>query len=329
MKAMLRHTYGSPDILEFVEIETPTPKAGEVLVRVQATSINAADWRMLRADPFLARFDTGLITPRNKILGTDVAGQVAAVGKGVGRFKVGDAVFGSLFELRGGAFAEYVAVPEHLLLHKPANLSFEEAAAVPMAGVTALWGLQSRGPLRPGRHVLINGASGGVGTFAVQLARALGAEVTAVVSPRNLEQARALGADHVLDYTTVDLNQSGARYDLILAVNGYQPIGTYQRALCPGGHYVMIGGSAGQMFQAMLLGPLLSRKGGSQLGLLQTRLSVDDLAVVKRHLEAGSVRPVIDRVFPFDAIPDALRYVEAGHARAKVVIAIGADSASR
>ncbi|HRE29431.1 MAG TPA: NAD(P)-dependent alcohol dehydrogenase, partial [Anaerolineales bacterium] len=188
---------------------------------------------------------------------------------------------------------------------------------------------QSRGPLGPGRHVLINGASGGVGTFAVQLARALGAEVTAVVSPRNLEQARALGADHVLDYTTVDLNQSGARYDLILAVNGYQPIGTYQRALCPGGHYVMIGGSAGQMFQAMLLGPLLSRKGGSQLGLLQTRLSVDDLAVVKRHLEAGSVRPVIDRVFPFDAIPDALRYVEAGHARAKVVIAIGADSASR
>lgn len=323
MKAMMRHTYGSPDVLKLVEIDVPTPKDDEVLVRVQATSINAADWRMLRADPFLARLDSGLITPRNKILGSDVAGYVEGVGQGANRFGVGDAVFGSLFELRGGAFAEYVAVPERLLLPKPANLSFEEAAAVPMAAVTALWGLQHRGPLGPGQHVLINGASGGVGTFAVQLAKALGAEITALVSARNLEQARALGADHVFDYTTTDLAQLGTRYDLILAVNGYQPIWSYQRALCPGGHYVMAGGSAGQMVQAMLLGPLLSRKGGSQLGILETRLNVDDLAVVSRHIEAGSVRPVIERTYRLEEIPAAMRYVEAGHARAKVVIAVG------
>lgn len=329
MKAMMRHTYGSPDVLKLVEIDVPTPKDDEVLVRVQATSINAADWRMLRADPFLARLDSGLITPRNKILGSDVAGHVEAVGPGASRFRVGDAVFGSLFELRGGAFAEYVAAPERLLLPKPANLSFEEAAAVPMAAVTALWGLQSHGPLGPGQHVLINGASGGVGTFAVQLARALGAEVTALVSPRNLEQARALGADCVFDYTTTDLEQTGSRYDLILAVNGYHPIWAYQRALCSGGHYVMAGGAAGQMFEAMLLGPLLSRRGGSQLGILATRLSVDDLAVVRRHIEAGSVRPVIDRTYRLDEIPAAMRYVEAGHARAKVVIAVGDNATGR
>ncbi len=328
MKAMLRHTYGSPDVLELVEIDRPTPKDDEVLVKVEATSINAADWRMLRADPFLARLDSGLITPRNKILGSDVAGRVEAVGKAAHRFKVGDAVFGNLFELRGGAFAEYVAVPERLLLSKPATLSFAEAAAVPMAAVTALWGLQSRRPLSRGRHVLIYGASGGVGTFAVQIAKALGAEVTAVVSARNLELARTLGADHVLDYASVDVTTTGTRYDLILAVNGYQPIWAYRQALCPDGHYVMAGGSAAQMFQAMLLGPLMSRKGGSQLGILSTRLSLQDLEVVKRLIEDGSVRPIIDRTYSFNQIPEAIRYMETGHARAKVVVAVGQHAAS-
>ena len=328
MKAMLRDTYGSPDVLRVAEIEVPTPRADEVLVRVEATSINAADWRMLRADPFLARLDSGLITPRNKILGSDVAGQVEGVGKDVSRFRVGDAVFGNLFELRGGAFAEYVAVPERLLLPKPVNLSFEQAAAVPMAAVTALWGLQSRGPMGPGKQVLIYGASGGVGTFAVQVAAALGADVTAVVSARNLELARALGADQVYDYASVDVAKIGTRYDLILAVNGYQSIWTYKQALCPDGHYVMAGGSAAQMFQAMVLGPLLSRKGGSQLGILSTRLSLQDLEIVRRLIEGGRVRPIIDRTYSFEQIPDAIRYMETGHARAKVVVSVGKRSAT-
>ena len=328
MKAMLRDTYGSPDVLRVAEIEVPTPRADEVLVRVEATSINAADWRMLRADPFLARLDSGLITPRNKILGSDVAGQVEGVGKDVSRFRVGDAVFGNLFELRGGAFAEYVAVPERLLLPKPVNLSFEQAAAVPMAAVTALWGLQSRGPMGPGKQVLIYGASGGVGTFAVQVAAALGADVTAVVSARNLELARTLGADQVYDYASVDVAKIGRRYDLILAVNGYQSIWTYKQALCPDGHYVMAGGSAAQMFQAMVLGPLLSRKGGSQLGILSTRLSLQDLEIVRRLIEGGRVRPIIDRTYSFEQIPDAIRYMETGHARAKVVVSVGKRSAT-
>ena len=328
MKAMLRDTYGSPDVLRVAEIDVPTPRVDEVLVRVEATSINAADWRMLRADPFLARLDSGLITPRNKILGSDVAGQVEGVGKDVSQFRVGDAVFGNLFELRGGAFAEYVAVPERLLLPKPVNLSFEQAAAVPMAAVTALWGLQSRGPMGPGKQVLIYGASGGVGTFAVQVAAALGADVTAVVSARNLELARALGADQVYDYASVDVAKIGTRYDLILAVNGYQSIWTYKQALCPDGHYVMAGGSAAQMFQAMVLGPLLSRRGGSQLGILSTRLSLQDLEIVRRLIEAGRVRPIIDRTYSFEQIPDAIRYMETGHARAKVVVSVGTRSAT-
>jgi NADPH:quinone reductase-like Zn-dependent oxidoreductase len=201
MKAIVRHTYGSPDVLELAEVAKPTPRDDEVLIKVQAASVNAADWRMLRADPFLARLDVGLITPRNKILGFDVAGTVEAAGRAVKQFQVGDEVFGNLFDLRGGAFAEYVAAPERLLVRKPANLTFLQAAAVPMAAVTALRGLRAGGPLKPGQKVLIYGASGGVGTFAVQIAKALGAEVTAVVSPRNRDQARSLGADHVIDYT--------------------------------------------------------------------------------------------------------------------------------
>ncbi len=325
MKAMLRHTYGSPDVLGMAHIETPTPRADEVLIQVRAASVNAADWRMLRADPFLARLDVGLLTPRNKILGFDVAGRVEAVGDAVTRFQPGDAVFGNLFELRGGAFAEYVAAPERLLVPKPANLSFAQAAAVPMAGVTALRGLRRHGPLQPGQQVLINGASGGVGTFAVQLAKAFGAEVTAVVSPRNINQARSLGADHVVDYTITDFTQSGERYDLILAVNGYQPIAAYHRALRPGGHYVMAGGSFAQLFQALLLGPWLSRKGDTTLTVLETKPGRDDLAFLKDLLEAGAIVPVVDRTYSLGAVPDAIRYLEAGHARGKVVVSVSDD----
>jgi NADPH:quinone reductase-like Zn-dependent oxidoreductase len=237
MKAIVRHTYGSPDVLELSEVETPNPKDDEVLVKVQAAAVNAIDWRMLRADPFLARLDLGLLRPRNKILGFDVAGTVEAAGSAVKQFQTGDEVFGNLFDLRGGAFAEYVAAPESLLVPKPANLSFEQAAAVPMAAVTDLRGLREKRRIQTGDRLLINGASGGVGSFAVQIAKALGAEVTAVVSTRNIDQARSLGADHVIDYTREDpLARIGQPYDMILAINGYNPIAAYERALRPGGH---------------------------------------------------------------------------------------------
>jgi NADPH:quinone reductase-like Zn-dependent oxidoreductase len=244
MKAIVRHTYGSPDVLELAEVPTSAPKADEVLIKVQAASVNAGDWRMLRADPFLARLDVGLVTPRNKILGFDVAGTVEATGSSATQFQPRDEVFGNIFDLCGGAFAEYVAAPERLLVLKPANVTFEQAAAVPLAAVTASRGLRHSGRTKPGHKVLINGASGGVGTFAVQIAKALGAEVTAVVSARNVDLACSLGADHVIDYNREGPLAGGEeRYDVILAVNGYQPIAAYRRALGPGGTYVMAGGS--------------------------------------------------------------------------------------
>ncbi len=321
MQAIVRHTYGSPDVLKLAEIETPTPRDDEVLIKVQAASVNAADWRMLRADPFLARLDVGLLKPRNKILGFDVAGRVTAAGRAVKQFQIGDAVFGNIFDLRGGAFAEYVAAPERLLVRKPTNVSFEQAAAVPLAAVTASRGLRHYGQVKPGHKVLINGASGGVGTFAVQIAKALGAEVTAVVSARNVDLAHSLGADHVIDYNREDpLAGAEERYDVILAVNGYQPIAAYQRALRPGGTYVMAGGSAAQFFQAMILGPGMFKAGGRKLAVLETKPSQEDLAFVADLIEAGQVVPVIDRCDPLEAVPEAIRYLEAGHARGKVVI---------
>lgn len=322
MKAMVRHTYGSPDVLTFTQVDTPTPREGEVLLRVRAASVNAADWRLLRADPFLARLDVGLLKPRNTILGFDVAGQVEALGGAVTQFKVGDAVFGNLYELRGGSFAEYVAVPERLLVKMPANLTFEQAAAVPMAAVTALRGLTTQQALKPGDRVLINGASGGVGTFAIQIAKAYGAEVTAVVSSRNIDQARSLGADHVIDYTQENFIRRDERYDVILAVNGYQPIWEYWRALRSGGRYVMAGGSAAQLFQAMAFGPLISRSGDVRLGTLETKPGRDDLEIVRDLIEAGQVLPVVDRCYSLSELPDAIRYLEEGHARGKVVVVI-------
>ena len=324
MKAIVRYTYGSPDVLRLVDIDTPTPRDDEVLVQIEATSINAADWRMLRADPFLARLDLGLLRPRNRILGFDIAGRVAAVGRAVRQLAPGDEVFGNLFDLRGGAFAEYAAVPERLLVRKPANLSFAQAAAVPMAAVTALRGLRETKPVQPGQQVLINGASGGVGTFAIQIAKALGAEVTAVVGSRNVDLARQLGADLVLDHTREDFTQRDERYDLILAVNGYQPITAYRKTLRPGGAYVMAGGSTAQMLQTLLLGPWMSKKGGPRMAVLESKPSAADLAVVKAMLEAGTVTPVIDRTFTLGQVPDAIRHLEQGHPRGKVVVAVGA-----
>ena len=322
MKAIVRHEYGSPDVLKLKEVEKPTPKDDEVLIKVHAASVNAADWRFLRADPFLVRLDSGLRTPRNKILGMDVAGQVEAVGVNVKRFHPGDEVFGDILECRGGAFAEYVSVPERLLVLKPANMTFEEAAAVPLAAITALFGIRDQGQIQPGQKVLINGASGGVGTFAVQIAKSFGAEVTAVSSTRKLDMARSLGADQVIDYTKEDFTQNGHRYDLILAVNGYHPISAYKRVLSPKGIYVMVGGSAAQGFQALLLGPWMSKSGGKKMGALTIEPNQKDLNSVKELLEAGEVVPVIDRRYPLSDVPEAIRYLEGGHAQGKVVIAV-------
>ncbi len=255
MKAITYERYGSPDELRLTDAPKPTPKDDEVLVKIRAVGLNAADWHLMRADPFLVRISEGLFKPKNNILGEDIAGAVEAVGPGVTKFKPGDAVFACY--KRG--LAEYVCAPEKNLTPKPANLSFEEAAAVPMAALTALQGLRDHGKIKAGQRVLIHGASGGVGTFAVQIARALGAEVTAVTSTSKAALARALGADHVIDYTRDDFSRSGKQYDLIFAANGNRSMADYERALTPTGTFVMAGGTNAQMLQVVLLGRLTTR----------------------------------------------------------------------
>jgi NADPH:quinone reductase-like Zn-dependent oxidoreductase len=321
MKAIIHTKYGSPDVIQLVEIAKPLPKEDEVLVRVHAASVNALDWHLLTADIFLVRLmGEGLLKPKNPRLGADVAGTVEAVGSQVKAFKEGDAVFGEIGPYGMGGFAEYVSVPEKALVPKPANLSFEEAAAVPVAALTALQGLRDMGKIQPGEKVLIQGAAGGVGTFAVQIARYYGAEVTAVCSTRNLEQAKALGAEQVIDYTKEDFTQSGKQYDLILAVNGYHSLAAYQRALTPTGRYVMAGGTFRQIFQSMLLGPLKSKRGGQQFGGVSTKATKEDLLFLKELLEAGKMTAVIDKIFPLSETAEALRYLGTGHARGKVVV---------
>jgi NADPH:quinone reductase-like Zn-dependent oxidoreductase len=322
MKAIVYAKYGSPDVLQLKEVAKPTPKDDEVLVKVHAVAVNAADWHLLRADPFLVRLSSGLLEPKNKILGADVAGRVEAVGGNVKQFKPGDEIFGDLSGCGFGGFAEYVCAREDVLTLKPVNSSFEEAAAVPMAAVTALQGLRDKGQIQPGQKVLINGASGGVGTFAVQIAKSFGAEVTAVCSTRNLDMVRAIGADHVVDYRREDFTRNGRQYDLILAANGYRSISDYRRALTPGGTYVMTGGAGAQMFEAMLLGPWMSMTGSKKMTSLLARPDKKDLAFMKELLEAGKVVPVIDRCYPLREVADAIRYLEEGHARGKVVITI-------
>lgn len=322
MKAMIYTQYGTPDVLQFKEVEKPAPKDNEVLIRVHAASLNSYDWRFLTANPFLVRLNGGLFRPRDPILGVDVAGRVEAVGRNVTQFRPGDAVFGDLSAGHKGAFAEYVCADENALALKPASLSFEDAAAAPMAAVTALQGLRDGGQVRPGKTVLINGASGGVGTYAVQLARLFGAEVTAVCSTRNVEAARALGAQHVIDYTQQDFTQNGQRYDVILAVNGYHPLAHYKRALAAGGIYIMAGGSNAQIFEAILLGPWHARGRKQKMTAFTAKPDRKDLAYVGELLEAGKLKTVIDRCYPLSETAEALRYLGAGHARGKVVITI-------
>jgi len=320
MKAIVYTKYGPPDVLQLKDVEKPAPKDDEVLIKVRAASLNAYDWHALTADIFLVRLmGFGLLRPKNKILGADIAGRVEAVGRNVTQFQPGDDVFG---DIGHGGFAEYACARENRLVSKPANLSFEEAAALPIAALTALQGLRDKGRIQPGQKVLINGASGGVGTFAVQIAKSFGAEVTAVCSTGKMDTARSIGADQVIDYTKEDFTKNGQHYDLIFAANGFHPILDYRRALGPKGIYVVAGGTVAQMFQAMLLGPWISMAGSKKMGGVSAKVSQKDLVFIRELLEAGKVRPVIDRRYPLSEVPDALRYLGEGHARGKVVITL-------
>jgi NADPH:quinone reductase-like Zn-dependent oxidoreductase len=306
-------------VIQFKEVEKPAPKDDEVLIKVRAASLNAYDWHMLTADIALVRMEAGLRKPKNTRLGADISGQVEAVGSSVKQFRPGDEVFG---DIGAAGFAEYVCAREKLLVLKSPSMTFEEAAATPMAALTALQGLRDSGQIKPGQKVLINGASGGVGTFALQIARSFGAEVTAVTSTSNLDQARALGADHVIDYTKENFTKNGPNYDLIFAANGYHSIFEYRRALNPGGILVVAGGSVPQMFQSLLLGPLISRNGDKKMGTFMAKLNQKDLGYIKELIEAGKVKPVIDRCYPLSETAEALRYLGKKHARGKVVITV-------
>ena len=317
MKAIVYTEYGPPDVLQFKDVEKPAPEDNEVLVKVHAASANPADWHLMRAEPFLARLANGLLKPKNTKLGADVAGRVEAIGSNVTRLQVGDDVFGGMPLNELGGFAEYVCAPEELLALKPARMTFEQAAAVPLAAFTALQGLRDKGQIQPGQKVLINGASGGVGTFAVQIAKSFGAEVTGVCSTRNLDLVRSIGADHVIDYTQQDFTQTGQRYDLIFDAVGNRSVSDYKRALSPNGICSVAGfTSLSRLFQIMLLG-------GKKVGMMKTaKANKEDLASIKELLEAGKIVPVIDRCYPLAETAEAIRYLETGHARGKVVITV-------
>ncbi len=309
MKAIVYTQHGPPNVLQIREVARPEPRKDQVLVRVYAASANTLD----------------LLKRINKVPGADIAGRVEAIGEAVTQFQPGDEVFGVPARFAGG-FAEYTCVPEGRLARKPAKLSFEAAASVPVASMTALQGLRNKGKIRPGHKVLINGASGGVGTFAVQIAKSFGAEVTGVCSARNLAMARSLGADHVIDYAREDFTQNGQRYDLIIGVNGYHSILDYRRALAPRGRYVAIGGSKSQVIQGILVGPVLSTIGSKKMGFMGiARPNQEDLVTVKELVEAGKVTPVIDRSYPLAEAAEAMGYLAEGHAQGKVVITVDPD----
>jgi NADPH:quinone reductase-like Zn-dependent oxidoreductase len=321
MKAIICTKYGSPDVLQIQEVAKPAPKDDEVLISIFAASVNSRDWRFMRANPFFIRLTVGgLLKPKNPILGVDAAGRVEAVGSNVRQFRPGDEVFGYLSRYGGRTFAEYVCAGENEIALKPANLTFEQAAAVPLAAITALQGLRDKGNIQPGQKVLIQGASGGVGTFAVQIAKALGAEVTGVCSTRNLDMVRSLGADHVIDYRKEDFTKNGKQYDLILAVNGYHPISDYLRALSPEGIYVVAGGSMIQLIQAGSQGRRISKTGSQKTYILSLVKNQKDLVFIKELLESGKVKPIIDKCYPLNEASEALRYFEKVHPKGKVVI---------
>jgi NADPH:quinone reductase-like Zn-dependent oxidoreductase len=322
MKAIVQHRYGSPDVLQVEDVALPTVADDEILIRVRAASVNPYDWHYVTGTPYVMRMQAGLRSPRQLIPGADVAGEVEAVGRNVTRFQPGAQVFG----LGHGAFAEYLTAPADRMVRIPAGLTFEQAAAVPMAALTALQGLRDRGRLQPGQQVLVNGASGGVGTFAVQLATSLGAEVTAVCSTRNVDAVRSLGADHVIDYTHEDFAATGRRYDLILDIAGNRSTADRKRALTRRGTLVLVGGpKQNQWFGPIgsLLTLLLAARFGRQrlVGML-TRNKAEDLAVLAELLTAGAVTPLIERTYPLHEVPKALAYVGDGHAQGKIVITV-------
>jgi NADPH:quinone reductase-like Zn-dependent oxidoreductase len=314
MKAFISEKYGPPETLRMAEVEKPVPVADEALVKVLAVSVNPADWRSMRAKPFFSRATLGVLRPKHRILGGDIAGRVEAVGSRVTQFKPGDEVYANLLDHGLGGFAEYVSVPVEVMALKPANLSFEEAAAVPMAAVTALQGLRYHGEIQPGQRVLINGASGGIGTFAVQIAKSYGSEVTGVTSTRNIDLVGSLGADLVIDYTTTDLFPSGRRYDLILDTIGNLSVRDLRRALAEGGKAAVVG------FTSVAKLISVSLRGGKDIAQVSAHVATTDLEFLANLIEAGKVRPQIDRRYPFAEIPAAITYLEQGHARGKVVV---------
>lgn len=320
MKAFIFEKYGSPDVLELREIEKPTIGDTDLLVKVQAASANPLDWHRMRAAPFLVRFSDGLLKPKNILIGADIAGTVEAVGKNVTEFKAGDAVF---TDVGVGGFAEYVSVAEDKLVRKPENISFEEAAAIPVAALTALQGLRDKGQLQAGQTVLVNGASGGVGTYGVQIAKAFGAEVTGVCSTRNLELVRGLGADYVIDYTQEDFSKNGRSYDLILDCVGNRSASAYKRALSPTGKCVLAGFTTiPHMLPLFALGALTSKFSDQEIGPMLAKVVKADLMIIAEMMERGSVKSVIDRCYPFNETPEAIRYLETGRARGKVIISM-------
>jgi NADPH:quinone reductase-like Zn-dependent oxidoreductase len=316
MKAVVYTKFGPPDVLQLREVGKPVPKENEILIKVRAASVNAYDWRHLRADPFFIRLmGAGLLRPKHRILGADIAGQVEAVGRNVTQFRPGDDVFG---EGGYGGFAEFVCVDEKRFVLKPAHLSFEDAAAVPMAGLTALQGLRDKGRIQAGQKVLINGASGGVGTFAVQIARSFGTEVTGVCSTTKMDLVRSIGADHVIDYTLEDVTKNAQKYDLIFDIAAYRSISKYKRILGPCGNYVLAGGSMARILQLMVM----SMTGVKNMGLMVAKINQKDLQFILELMNAGKVKAIIDRRYPLNETADALRYLEEGHARGKVVITV-------
>ena len=323
MRAIVRHAYGSPDVLRLEDVETPVVEDDGVLVRVRAASLNALDWHFMRGAPLLARMGEGLRRPKRPGLGVDVSGEVAAVGKDVIELRLGDAVFGRAF----GAFAEFARGKERTFVLKPGNSSFEQAAAIAVAGCTALQGLRDRGQLKPGQRVLINGAGGGVGTFAVQIAKALGGHVTAVTSTQHLDLVRAIGADQVIDYTREDFTRSGQRFDLILDVGANRSLAACRRVLAPEGALVVIGAAgSGRSIVPIgmrILGAMLwSRFGRQRISMFMANVTREDLLVLKELIEGGKVTPVVDRTYPLSEAAAAMRYLEAGHARGKIVITV-------
>lgn len=320
MKAVTLSEYGSAEILKYTDVEMPVPQDNEVLIKIHAASVNTADWRIMTANPFPIRFAYGLIHPKMSILGADVAGTVEAVGSEVKNFVTGDAVFGDLSKSGWGGFSEYTCASEGSVVLKPKEVSFEDAAASGMAAVTALQGLKKLGGIKEGQSVLIVGASGGVGTFAVQIAKAKGADVTAVCGEKNANQALSLGADTVINYEKENFLSSGKTYDFILGVNGSYKLKDYERALNPDGRYVMIGGGNKHLFEVMTHGRIKSMLGKKKYTNMLALPNLEDLTEIKNMLETGEIKPAIDRTYPLRDVADAIRYVEKGHAMGKVII---------